>query len=551
MQAASCQLLRELTKPRHGLLFFGASPATASAILRALQTVEDLNEPSNEASLALELPFRLHAISSLDKLLVGTNEAEVFNILHDLFCATFTPAGKYQIASTLAQDDSMQILLRLLDNFENKSVVRSYVADLAELTVRYSDSVDFLRPSGRILLELSMSEISTKLTEVAAWIRPVIDGLSDDVAGLCEILKKHTVLEHSGVFPGELITCVRALRTLCIPHNAALPEALDNTVAYAELRFKNAALQLYSLDGLAFLTAILTKMLQYYEQPFVHSASLIGSQGSNLLSFIEPAVLLMRRMLTYLIEARGAEYKDVTHVATLVDVYALMKAVPVSAEAHTHAQSVCRHVVETLLAYTEPSAQAEAYPKSLWSLMLSDVFKFILKAPYCFLCGFELLSELLPLPLPLHSRTPLSEDEMMELRSARQLWGAHLHPLAGPLHDLFAALAGGSFPPLLQLMRRVAVQLADVAAPTALVIARAVLDPLLATLSRPDGGWEMPIPPHAARLLHFLACLVPHSAIKVRMIRFCNTPPDTTNEVTLRKNISTVQKDSIDKLVRT
>lgn len=516
VHAAAYDLLKELLKLRHGVAFLAANSVTTSALIKTIQAVEDVADAcGSEGYLTLELPLRLNILWNLDKLASSHEESEIFNVLHDLFCMTFSPLGKAQIANILAQEDSMEILLKHVDSFGQKSVVRSYIIDLAELAVRYSDDLGFLRQVGKTLLELAECDNATKLLEPLRLIRPV-EGLADDVAVLSEILKKHAVNEFCGTYHWELITAIRLLRSLCLPSGVQHQDSLENDDApYFELRFKHTLLQLYSLDGLANITTLLTKMLEYYEQPFMHSSSFVSSQGHNIVSFVESAIMLVRRMLTYLIEARGCEFKDLTHVSVLIDVYALMKAVPVAAESYGQAQNVCRHLVKTLLAYTDPLAQTEFYAKSLWTLMLSDVLKFILKAPYCFLPGFLLLSELLPLPLPLPCKTPLNDDEVNELKAARQLWSAHIHPLAGPLHDLLATLANASYPPLLQLMRRVGVQLADVAAPTALVVARAILDPLLATLSRTDGGWEMPVPVSAARLLHFLSFTITHPSVKV------------------------------------
>ncbi len=45
-----------------------------------------------------------------------------------------------------------------------------------------------------------------------------------------------------------------------------------------------------------------------------------------------------------------------------------------------------------------------ALRNSLWTMMLKELFKFVGTAPYTFLGGLLLLSELLPLPLPLQTR---------------------------------------------------------------------------------------------------------------------------------------------------
>ena len=45
-----------------------------------------------------------------------------------------------------------------------------------------------------------------------------------------------------------------------------------------------------------------------------------------------------------------------------------------------------------------------ALSKSLWTLMMKDLFKYVPTSPYTFLGGLMLISELLPLPLPIQTR---------------------------------------------------------------------------------------------------------------------------------------------------
>ena len=45
-----------------------------------------------------------------------------------------------------------------------------------------------------------------------------------------------------------------------------------------------------------------------------------------------------------------------------------------------------------------------ALSNSLWTLMVQEVLRYIMTAPYTFISGVTLLSELLPLPLPIQTR---------------------------------------------------------------------------------------------------------------------------------------------------
>ncbi|GBL61408.1 hypothetical protein AVEN_9543-1 [Araneus ventricosus] len=117
----------------------------------------------------------------------------------------------------------------------------------------------------------------------------------------------------------------------------------------------------------------------------------------------------------------------------------------------------------------------------------------------------------------------------------RKLWSAHLHSLSGTIQEVIVSLAATSCHPLQQLLRRVCVQLADLAAPTALFIVRAVLDALLETLILPPPDQKENLDPvvagaserapllktptsTTARILTLVAYLVSHASFKVPLM---------------------------------
>lgn len=529
--------LKHLSERQDGLAFLSSNHEVTNNILKALcyQTSEEYIEviPGTTTYLGMEITCRLQVLQHLDKIVCldcrDEPPGELFDIFHELYSISFTSVGKLQIAFVLSLDENIQILLDVLQNTDKKSAVGNYVFDLIIITIKYSDDVRFLRKFGRRLLDIAESDKQSHFYDVVQWLKPleVPNIISyEDIGPLCDILKKHTTLEGCATLSGDLITCVRILRYLGIPKNESDLSMFAGDEDYTELKYKYVILQMYSSDCLSHFNSILSKILEYYEQPFVHSINLLGIQGSNLLAFIEPCIMLMRRMLTYVISVRNTDYKDLTHINVLIQVFTLMQAFQPNSEYFSSSQKVCRDIVETLLAYTQPLAdenasETETFTKSLWTLMVSDVLKYITKSSFTFIPGFLLLSELLPLPTPIPSKTELDKNEISHIINSRKLWSAHLHSLSPIIHDLIATMAGSSYAPLLQLVRRVCLQLADLAAPTALVVSRAILDPLLATLQKPQGQnqqsgtlWEIPCSSHALRLLNFLACLVSHSSIK-------------------------------------
>lgn len=360
-----------------------------------------------------------------------------------------------------------------------------------------------------------------------------------------------------------------------------------------ELKYAYAVVQLFSHDILSVLLSVLLKLCQSYVQPAVHGPVLAGPQGSLLLSTVHPSLRLIRRLLSQLIRCRDADFNDLTAVPVLLQTYALVSAVPASSLHHAKVAECCADIVATLLAYSQPSLQADpsggvvvggtvatvsaknssttpedALSRSLWTQMVHEILKYILfcSGPAAFITGLQVLSEILPLPLPLNCRvvgagvmttSQLSEEDTQEILNARKLWSVHLHTL-GPQIQQVVRLLCCSGPQLLQLLRKVCVQIADLSATTALMIARAALDAVLAScLVAHQSKDSSPLPPaattittgssvvktdqenekevagaallpaalvcstHSARVLNFLSAVIPYAPVKAAALQLC------------------------------
>lgn len=77
--------------------------------------------------------------------------------------------------------------------------------------------------------------------------------------------------------------------------------------------------------------------------------------------------------------------------------------------------------------------------------------------------------------MQVQTRLPLPETEITRIVNSRKLWSAHLHCLSTLIHEVINTLSSSSYSPLLQLLRSVCVQLADLAAPTALTVRYSIL----------------------------------------------------------------------------
>ncbi|XP_054285555.1 protein virilizer-like isoform X1 [Macrosteles quadrilineatus] len=544
------EMITILQESQDGLRFLYAVSETINPLIRVLlggpssgEENEDTQE-SSSSQLGLHLIYRLQAMSHIDHLMdlyargkTDAEDSEVIEHLQSLYCLTFSAIGKMAVVHVLSKGDNAAVLLKYFkgktvekDSKVKKFPGKSYIGDLISMTIKYSDYVPFLQKYVKELLDKVVNDSSQEYNELSSWLKPVENPSAfayDDISGLVELIKKN--IEQATSLPGELITAVRVLKYLGIPPNDSERSInVPDSFGFSELKYKCVIIQLFSLEGISHLSAVIQKLCENYEQPALHSAKLVGRQGLALTSFLHPAMKLIRKVLTHVIKCRNTEFKDLTMIPVLLQTYSLMQAIPVTAHAHLEAQKVSRDVVETLLAYTQPvaadpSSETEALNKSLWTLMVTEVLKFTVATPHNFLPGLSLLSELLPLPLQVQTRSPLPDEEIKRVVNCRKLWSAHLHCLGSLIHETITTMCCSSYSPLLQLLRSVCSQLADLAAPTALTVTRAVLDSIVKAVTPP----ERPVTSHMMRLLTFLACMTTHASVKAALLNLIVRQPSS------------------------
>ncbi|XP_023242093.1 protein virilizer homolog [Centruroides sculpturatus] len=545
-------LFIELFNSQPGILFLMSNPDAVNGIHRALMQVDDSREDSNEDSinhcLGMQLICHLQALQLVDTLLAyharggpkkELDDPSAVSALHHLYTMIFDlPIGRTTVVSVLSVENNLDALLPFVQMTGNeefdtklaKSVCTGYATELLILTVQCSERISMIENFAEALTNLSSQEATPKLHELALWMAPTkkIPSYTYEAIGhLMNYIK--TCSENAASLPPDLITALRILQHVTVPNSSKNKEENE------ELKYKYAVIQVFSNDGLSCFLAILQKICDAFLKPSNQSFALVGIQGILVIAICKPVVILLQFMLQYLIYCRGAEFKDLTAVPVLLRTHLLMSLIPMSSFFYAVTQQVQSEIVETLLAYTQPyigsSESEEALSKSLWTKMIQEVLKFLLQSPNTFTTGLSVFSELLPLPLPLQTREPLLQEEVSRAVNCRKLWSAHLHSLSPIIQDIIISLSASSCHPLQQLLRRVCVQLSDLATPTAVVVVRAVLDALLDSFvpnmiteekAEAQGmslQWEVkPCSTAIARILNLIAYLVSHAPFKIPLI---------------------------------
>lgn len=440
--------------------------------------------------------------------------------------ATSNPVGKINVANTVATENNICILLSLIEK-ERKaeqllasspgaklnSPVIGYCVDLIDITIRHCSRMTYLEEHGSAILSLCKnhsaydSTISLILEELSIYLKPLeIPGIFtyDDIVPLCELIKRG--IDFITTFPGDLITALRIISHFAIDIDEECTDA-----QHVELKFKFVVLQFYSADGIVVLNSILDKLNAFFEQPGLHSSLLATNQGLLTTQIVLPVVQVLRKMLSYVIQCRNTQYKDLTVVEHILKTYTLMDSIPTHAIAAENAQEIKAEIIRTLLCFTQPTpaegVDTESVHKSLWTQMIGELLKYTLNGPCTYLSGLIIFSELLPVPLPIYTMQPLFETEVSRLVTERQLWSAHLHPKSAVLTEMIQTICSSSYGPLLSALNRTCVQLADLAPNMSVVIAKSCVDLILEESTTTSGS--------TARLLSFLSNLIGYGSIKV------------------------------------
>ncbi|KAJ6639572.1 Protein virilizer [Pseudolycoriella hygida] len=532
------KIIEALANTNWGLDYLYNKPELTNVLAKILieqsheENAEVMDEDFDAAkynNFGIELIYKIKTKYFLDAVQHITDENELSDNLNLFYSLTTNSIGRLHVANTLSMENNLKILLEVIER-ERKSEITNqsspgskikspnigYCVDLINITVRNAANMDYLEEYGNILSNLCENHdtfeptISLVLQEMSTYLKPfrfreVFQ--YDNITNLCDLIKRSA--EFVTNFPGELITSLRILKHMAI-------SSFDDheKVDHVELKYKYVVLKFYSSDGIATMLSILDKLNSYFEQPAVHTATLASNQGVLTTQIISPTVQILRKMLTYVIQSRNTEYKDLTAIEHLLKTFNLMHFIQPHMGPYFQAKLIQEEIIKILLAYTQPTPEdgvdTESVHKSIWTQMIGELIKHILRGPHNFISGILVFSELLPLPLPILTKYPLSEAEVTRTITERQLWSAHLHPQSVHLTEMIQTICTSSYPELLNILRRLCVQLADLAPNMSLLVSKAIVDLLLLD-STPSSALSL-------RLLKFLSALIVEPTIKITVL---------------------------------
>ncbi|XP_068721343.1 protein virilizer homolog isoform X6 [Montipora capricornis] len=565
-----------LLQSQKGLLFLSSHPDTVNGLIRVVtQSTEadihhseapPLNEILRDSTVAdactpqhlgLLLIYHLQTLQAVDQLLTSlspgllTNDmdgADILSTLHTLYSMTFTAIGKAAVVSVLSLDTNLRSLLPFVESTGNaeddaklkKCVSTRYATVLILLTVKLSENVEMFSKLGpRLLAITERVDADTSLTELSHWLVALKDITFDmtSIGKLVEFVKSHVDEVNTTPSAGcGVLMALRILRHLgCLADDSSSDEVIQK-----DLNQNLACIELFSANAMDVFITTLQKLGEFLLRPWRQGQPLHIGPPLVMVSMITPLLALVTTMLEQLLNNGKYQFKDTRLMKSLMVLHTVMCSAPMTGQLSSLAHQIQSEIVSVFMTFTRPVVQSadheEAINESIWSLMLKELLEYTTSAPQAFLGGLVLLSELLPIPLPIRSLEDMPQEEANQVMNHRRMWSAHLNPLSTELQGILKDLAGSACHSLQQVMRRVCSQLSDLSAPTAFNIVRTLLETLDSEMGKSEGE-ENSCTTGGVRIMTLLAYLSSQPAVKVSLLQLLKTSGNAKNDDLLFPNL--------------
>lgn len=283
-----------------------------------------------------------------------------------------------------------------------------------------------------------------------------------------------------------------------------------------ELKHHYAIMQVFEKEGLKRLLNTLRELVGNYPRPIHQAAALSGFRGRIVLSYIHSVIILLHSITCHLIDARGSEFKDTSIIPVVLETYSLLSFVPepqnkktkepdteqignltslqksisLRSDNYQLAQQTKKLILSILMSYTQmclsvSESEEKVISKSMWTKMLKEVIEFTLSTPVFFYHGLDVLTRILPSPLPCSSMMDsIDQEQLFKNINHRKLWSAHLHPLHQRIEQLISLLSICYQSNIRTLLYYLCNQLSDLSSNAACMVAKNITDTLIASAAK-------------------------------------------------------------------
>ncbi|XP_075245575.1 protein virilizer homolog isoform X3 [Convolutriloba macropyga] len=282
---------------------------------------------------------------------------------------------------------------------------------------------------------------------------------------------KHRLEEFGGRFvleaPG-MITCLRMLQRLLSQPMSSSVKGEANLIA---------CLNLFEASGYDILLR-LTKSAVVDTSSFLSRSHQLNSRlPENILTacidFALPLLEVLKFLIGQLTATNEIQFRDMRVVEAVVTLHAVVSSKVNGRDLvmKMKGAKIRSLTVDVLLMYTKESTavmrgEGEENKSRLgntgWSLMVKTLLEHMTALPNSVLSGLALLSELIPLPLPIMCPSlPVKDGELRFIRENRARWGVSVMPHCKMLSQMLSVLMNSASSQLSTVVKRIACQIAD------------------------------------------------------------------------------------------
>lgn len=294
-----------------------------------------------------------------------------------------------------------------------------------------------------------------------------------------------------------------------------------------ELKYHYGIMQVFEQEGLKRLLNTLRELIGNYPRPAYQSAALSGFRGRIVISYISSVIILLHSIVCHLIDARGSEFKDTSVIPVILETYSLLcfvpkppvkkikedakydlislqKSISLLSDNYQLAQQTKKLILSILMSYAQmclsvSESEEKVISKSMWTKMLKEVIDFTLSTPVFFHHGLDVLTKILPSPLPCSSiMDSIDQEQLFKNINHRKLWSAHLHPLHQQIEQMISHLSICYQSNIRTLLCYLCNQLCDLSSNAACMVAKIITETLISCAAKlsSDSNGNISTPEH-------------------------------------------------------
>uniref|UniRef100_H2YDV3 Virilizer N-terminal domain-containing protein n=1 Tax=Ciona savignyi TaxID=51511 RepID=H2YDV3_CIOSA len=554
----SCgRFLESLISSHPGLLYLASNSDSTLHIIQHLMKsslqleVEDMNSPCN---LGARLAFHLQTIQSLD--LVSTLlesdadeediEEELAHAFKTLYSITYLPIGRQCVSRVLSKDDNLKSIITCLTYpnkiaeeeetqekkpavFHHRTAVNCYAGSLLLSLLQGSEDMAYIyrHQSDLTITCLSKRQLISHAEDIQNWLTPLQEQLTGDVTDiekLVSFIKLRTSLLEWITFPESGPELCMTLRLLCY---ICLIDTDKDLKDDAESRVR--VLSLFASDALNVLLSFmdqLQKCLQFACHGHRAMASGMTLTSHQMITSMTcRSYSLLQRMLSHLvgadIDSKIVNGERIT--LTVISLYSDLHLLLYPSDPNL-LDTITEQAISIISIFFSPSSCSEKFLSTeMQYKVLKQVTTFAESQCDNFLPTLTLLSQLLPLPLPIIvPEDPPQQAQAIVVATCR-LWSSTIPSHVDDIMALLLPLSSSTCRPLVELTIIIVQQLADLSSTLANLLVKKYIEEMIPLSVSANGEKEMLLSPEQITVIQTFAEIISLPAAKTAFLCACHS----------------------------